>query len=348
MNTTSRLNLIEKTVLTYAPPLPGLVLRAFQGPADYPQMVAVVNGSNEADKIERIETVEEITNTYNHLHHCDPFQDMLLAEVEGKVVGYSRVWWELDCDSQFIGLQIGYLLPEWRHKGIGSALLRFNEGRLSEIATHLKESGEIPHNTICHTDAFYDETARDGIALLMQRGYQVARNTYLMRRPNLENIPACPLPPGLEVRPYRPEHLRLIWEASNEAFLDHWSSIPDPWEDFERMQQDLDFDPSLWRVAWEGDQVAGMVLSYIEKDENEKFGYQRGWTENICVRRPWRRRGLARALIALALQALKERGMTEAALGVDSENISGALHLYEYMGFRVMKHSAIYRKTLEV
>jgi ribosomal protein S18 acetylase RimI-like enzyme len=67
-------------------------------------------------------------------------------------------------------------------------------------------------------------------------------------------------------------------------------------------------------------------------------------TENICVRRTWRRQGLAKALIASSLYALKERGMTEAALGVDAENISGALHLYKFMGFQVVKQSTIYRK----
>jgi ribosomal protein S18 acetylase RimI-like enzyme len=110
---------------------------------------------------------------------------------------------------------------------------------------------------------------------------------------------------------------------------------------------DPDFDPSLWRVAWQGDQVAGMVLSFIDKDENEIYGHKRGYTENICVRRPWRRQGLAKALIALSLIALKERGMTEAGLGVDAENISGALHLYESMGYRVVKTSTIYRKPIK-
>ncbi len=112
--------------------------------------------------------------------------------------------------------------------------------------------------------------------------------------------------------------------------------------------QNPDYDPSLLRVAWQGDQVAGMVLSFIDKDQNEMYGRKRGYTENICVRRPWRRQGLAKALIASSLFALKERGMIEAGLGVDAENISGALNLYELMGFRVVKKNIIYRKPLNV
>jgi mycothiol synthase len=104
-----------------------------------------------------------------------------------------------------------------------------------------------------------------------------------------------------------------------------------------------------WKVAWDGDQVAGMVRACIRSAENEQFGRQRGWVENISVRRPWRRRGLARALIGRhRITALRERGMTEGALGVDTENLSGALRLYESCGFVVSKREATWRKPLEL
>lgn len=104
--------------------------------------------------------------------------------------------------------------------------------------------------------------------------------------------------------------------------------------------------PHLWQVAWAGDEVAGMVLNFIDEAENTEYGRQRGYTETICVRRPWRRLGLARALIARSFQVLKDQGMTEAALGVDAENISGALRLYQSMGFQVVKQHTAYRKPL--
>jgi len=64
------------------------------------------------------------------------------------------------------------------------------------------------------------------------------------------------------------------------------------------------------------------------------------------VKRAWRKQGVASALIAMSLNALKERGMTEAGLGVDAENTSGALHLYEHMGYQTVKRMTIYRKQL--
>jgi ribosomal protein S18 acetylase RimI-like enzyme len=93
--------------------------------------------------------------------------------------------------------------------------------------------------------------------------------------------------------------------------------------------------------------VAGQVLTYIDAAENTEYHRKRGHTEFISVRRPWRRRGLARALIARSLRVQKELGMTQSALGVDTQNLHGALRLYESMGFEVVKQSATYRKPLE-
>jgi mycothiol synthase len=328
--------------------LPGLNLRGFRGAEDYPEMLMIIHGCREVDGLDRAENLEDVQNTYHHLHNCDPYQDMLFVEVNNAVVGYSRVWWSVEGSGQWIGFQFGNVLPEWRGKGIGSALLRFNEERLRDIAVQLKASGEIPTGATCLLDNFVSSSEKARSSLLEQHEYKAVRYAFEMVRPDLENIPDLPLPVGVEIRPVEQGHYRLIWEASNEAFRDHWGYIPDPWEEFERFMSSKEFDPTLWRVAWQDGQIAGMVLSFIDKDQNEIYGRKRGYTENICVRRPWRKQGLAKALIASSLLALKERGMTEAGLGVDAENISGALHLYKLMGFQVVKQSTIYRKALNV
>ena len=339
--------LINKLMFPGLEGLPELVLRGFGGAEDFPKMLACINGSKAIDGVERSDKLEDITNNYAHLHHSNPETDMCMAEVDGQLVGYSRVWWEIDeFAHHWTGFHFAFLLPEWRLKGIGSAMLQFNEARLAEIYTELKAAGEIPAEMPGAYDCFVDQTAQDTVRLLERRGYAPVRYGFNMVRPDLENIPDCPLPEGLDVRPYQPDHLRKIWEASNEAFKDHWGYIAEPWEEYERLQHDSSFDPSLWRVAWEGDRVIGMVLSFINKDENAEYGRLRGYTENICVRREWRKKGVARALIALSLQALKECGMTEAGLGVDAENLSGALRLYESMGYKVVRKGITYRKAI--
>jgi mycothiol synthase len=339
---------IEKISQTDTAMIPKVTYRGFRGETDYPGMLAVLHGCADTDGLERAEQMEDVKNNYAHLHNCDPYTDMLFAEIDGRVIGYSRVWWSIEGSGQWIGFHFGNVLPAWRGRGIGSQLLRFNEERLVQIATQLKVSGQLPAEAPCLVDNFVSSKETQRMNLLERRGYQAVRYAFEMVRPDLENIPDLPLPVGVEVREVRPEHLRLIWEASNEAFRDHWGYIPDPWEEFERLVNDPDYDPSLWRVAWQGDQVVGMVLSFIDKDQNEIYGRKRGYTENICVRRPWRKQGVAKALIALSLKILKDRGMMEAGLGVDAENTSGALQLYESMGYRVVKKGTIYRRKLNV
>ncbi|NIV28614.1 MAG: GNAT family N-acetyltransferase, partial [Anaerolineae bacterium] len=105
-------------------------------------MLAVIVASKEADGIERTASLERIAHNYRHLQNCDPYRDMLFAEVDGKVVGYSRVWWNQTSDGKRLYSGFVYLEPEWRHKGIRRAMLRHNERRLREIAAGHPQDGE--------------------------------------------------------------------------------------------------------------------------------------------------------------------------------------------------------------
>jgi mycothiol synthase len=87
-------------------------------------------------------------------------------------------------------------------------------------------------------------------------------------------------------------------------------------------------------------------MNFIDEQENKQYNRKRGTVEMISVQRLWRSRGIAKALIARSLKLLKDHGMKEAALGVDAENPSGALLLYQKMGFQIEKRVAFYRKPL--
>jgi ribosomal protein S18 acetylase RimI-like enzyme len=168
-----------------------------------------------------------------------------------------------------------------------------------------------------------------------------------MSREIVSDLPTTPLPAGLDIRPVQPEHLRAIWDSKEEAFRDHWGYRPETEQDYQRWLADPKFDPGLWRVAWDGDQVAGLVGGVINVEENADCNVKRGWIGPVCVRRPWRRCGVARALLVQVCQALQQYGMTEAALGVDAQNLTGALRVYESVGFRVFKRFSLYRKPIE-
>lgn len=335
------------------PEVPGLRFRRFQGAADYPRMLAVIEASKVADQIERVDSLENLTRYYEHLTNCDPERDMVIAEVQGEVVGYARAtWWQQTNPDGWVYAHFGFLKSAWRRMGIGRAMLQILQRRLRVIAAEHLGSGERSADLPATFGSWASDTEVGTQKLLESEGFQANRWFYQMVRPDLENIPDLRLPAGIEVRPVEWEaHKRLIFEAETEAFRDHWGYSAPSEEDYQawvaEVEGDASIDPVLWRVAWQGDQVVGMVRSFINEDENREYQRRRGWTEHISVRRPWRRQGVAKALIALSLQALKARGMSEAALGVDTHNTSGANNLYESMGFRPVKIQINYEKPLD-
>jgi mycothiol synthase len=305
-------------------------------------MLATINAAKVLDHDERHETLEDITNNYHHLTNCDPAQDVLIAEVDGQMVAYSRVTWREEAQNNSrIYVSFGFIHPDWRRKGLGRAMLRQNERRLHEIAV------DHPETTQRQFEVFSTSTQTGYNALIAQEGYHPVRTFLAMVRPDLENIPDIPLPDGLEPRPARPEHYRQIWDAFQEAFQDLWGYVQPTEEEYEEYLTISEFQPDLWQVAWEGDQVAGMILNFINHGENEEYHRKRGYTEGIAVRRPWRRRGLARALLARSLKMHRDLGMQEAALGVDSESPSGANLLYSSMGFQTVRTSTNYQKPMK-
>ncbi len=338
------MNATDSIHVANAPVIKGLSFRHFRGAEDYPKMVAVILASAEADKIERVDTVEDVANAYSHLVNSDPYQDMIFAEINAEVVGYSRGFWRQEENGARIYGLIGFLIPAWRRKGIGESMLHWMENRMQTLAkSHsTMETGLL--------EVFVSDSNAGHATMLEKNNYKPIRYFIEMVRPNLENIPDFPLPEGLEVRPVLPEHHRAIWEADTEAFQDHWGySIPTE-EDYQSWRENkIIFQPELWQIAWniESNEIAGQVRTFINTAENEKYNRKRGYTEFISVRRPWRRRGLARALIIRSLRVQKEHGMTESALGADSENISGATRVYEDCGFRATKRNAIYRKPVK-
>lgn len=326
--------------LSNAPPIPGLTFRHFRGEADYPHMLAVLNASKLADGIERSDTLAALRHYYTHLTNCDPYKDMLFAEVDGEVIAYSRTTWWKETEGDRIYMLFGFMLGEWRRKGIGSAMLHWNERRLREIAAGHPEDGPR------YLASFAMDSEQNTHALLRSKNYKPVRFGYDMVRDLAAPIDPAPMPAGLEVRPSNEAHFRAIWEADQEAFLDHWGHSPGTEKDYERFFSDPLNDPVLWKVAWDGDQVAGMVLNFVNPEENAEYERLRGYTENISVRRPWRRRGLAKSLLTQSLTMFRDMGYTEAALGVDAENRTGALRLYKGVGFRVTKESTDYRKPM--
>ncbi|MBA2557805.1 MAG: GNAT family N-acetyltransferase [Chloroflexi bacterium] len=328
-----------------APAIPDLVFRRYRGAQDIPELVRLRNAVSKADDHPEVTTVAELAAYYANLTNSDPARDMVVAEVDGRLVADNRVAWSDTTDGQRTYELMCHVDPEYRRRGLGRALLRHNERRIREIAAGHVAAGRPPDSRWFQAWAYDTEVAAR--ALFLQEGYTSARHFYEMVRPHLDNVSRPVVPEGLEVRPGDAEQARQIFEADAEAFQDHWGDVDASEAAFRRWVDDPAFDPSLWQIAWDGDQVAGLVVNAIYPAENETNGYLRGWLDSVAVRRPWRKRGLARALIVSSLRLIRERGMTSAALGVDTQNPNQALHLYEDTGFRVERSATVYRKALD-
>ncbi len=223
----------ESLYIPNAPVLPGLVFRHFQGESDYPQMAAVIDASKVADQIERTQSVAEIAHTYAHLTNCDPYQDMLIADLNGEVVGYARAWWWQEQNGPRLYGHLGFLKPAWRRKGIGRTMLHFLQNRMRVVAASHPEGASPEGELRRFFQGFAADTEAGAEALLKNDGYTAVRYFFQMVRPALDDIPDAPVPDGLEVRPVQPEHYRAIWEADVEAFRDHWGYAPPTEEDYQ-------------------------------------------------------------------------------------------------------------------
>jgi mycothiol synthase len=328
------------------PSLAGFTFRPYQGEADLPAMLEVLHASKAADQHEDADTLVSMQNQYRHLTNGDPDRDVILVEGPAGLVAYGRTFWvKEDGAPVYQYVVVAFVRPEARGQGLGRTLLAWLEARA--LAVSAEQGHPRPPAAEAYWQTFASERALPTLALLAHAGYTPVRYFYEMVRPDLENIPDVRLPAGIEVRPVRPEHYAAIWRANEEAFRDRWGEPERTPADYERWLNDpREFQPEIWKVAWDtaSNEVVGMVLGYVIPEQNAQYHRLRGWTENICVRRPWRKQGVAHALIAANLRELKARGMTEAALGVDTENPTGALGVYEAMGFRPVHREAVYRK----
>jgi mycothiol synthase len=258
----------------------------------------------------------------------EPEQDALVAVADdGAVVGYGDL-----SDASRVGRLI------WI-----DAQTRLGD---SETADVILEELELRAEQRLAPDgrlkAFVAERNTAYAAVLEARGYALVRHSFRMEA-DLSGAPAEPRwPEGITVREFRPgEDDRRVYEVHEETFADQADSEPMTYEEWRHWNFREPFNPDLWFLAEDGDELAGILLGRSERAGDETLG----WISVLGVRHPWRRRGLGRALLLHSFHALRERGKPRAGLGVDGANPTGAVQLYEAAGMRVVRRNDHWEKN---
>lgn len=223
--------------------------------------------------------------------------------------------------------------PDHRGRGLGTVLTEWAESRAAQRIQDAPEGAKV---------SLQFATAKQNpgaISLLSDRGYAPERSFQRMVI-DFDGAPTPPERPGsLRVRGYQqgPDD-RQTWLAVEEAFDDHWGNVRSTFEEWSKIYERESFDSSLWFLAVDGDEIAGASLCST-RDEM-------GWVGSLSVRRPWRRMGLAVALLHHSFGEFFRRGQRRAGLTVDSSSLTGATRVYERAGMHTDQHRVVCAKVL--
>jgi ribosomal protein S18 acetylase RimI-like enzyme len=252
---------------------------------------------------------------------------MFLAVEGGRIVGYADVS-APGAEREVVNVDLR--VPPG-HERIVERLLGEAERRAEELG----DAG-------ARVRAPANEADDDYRAALSRHGFEVVRSSFTMEI-DLETPTEEPVwPSGLTSRPFRPGEERAVYDAYVEAFADHWSFVPESFADWCTWNLGPNRDTSLWRLVRAGGEIAALCVSARSRGDDQKLG----WVAVLAVRRPWRRRGLARALLLESFGLFRSIGCRRAALGVDSENTTGALALYEGVGMRPTSRSDTWERVM--
>jgi len=294
---------------------------------DAKAVAALISACQIADTGETDMSVERMLDDWHSLDLAE--EAVILTAPDGRIAAYADVF-----NRSFVIVSIyGYVHPDYREVGLGSYLVAWGERWTRD---HMLQAQENARVVVQHYINSANEAAR---RLLENSGYSQVRGIYVMET-TLDEPPALPRwPADISVRTFVPgRDERAVYEAVEDAFRDLWGRPRNPFERFVGETKNENFDPSLWFLALQGDEIAGLVLCKTLAGE--------GWIDVVGVRRPWRNRGLGLALLRHAFTEYQRRNIRRVSLSVDAESITGAPRLYGRAGMRVRESYIIHLKEL--
>lgn len=294
---------------------------------DAPPIAAVMSASRAADGDASAISAEELRSDWSGVDLATA--SLVIRDLSGTIAGYA----DIDNQANVVTSIYAYVAPAFRGRGVGTALRQWGEA----YARQAMRSAPVGDQVL--VQQFIPSPAVSARQLLEDSGYRAVRETFVMEMSLDRPLPEPVWPPGITVRPFIPGHDdQATFEAVEDAFGDLWGRPRGTYERFAAMVTAPGFDPALWLIALDGDEIAGTGLARALSDE--------GGIDVIGVRRPWRRRGVGLALLHSLFAALKARGLRTVSLSVDAESRTGAPRLYVRAGMTVRTSYLRYRKEL--
>lgn len=282
---------------------------------------------------------EETRNAWNS-PGFDPTTDIhLVFADDGRLAAYAEAW--VNSKLPVHPFVWACVHPDFMEKGLGTYITRWGEERCRKLTDTLPADLRLAPRV----GAF--STNQAAHLLFEDLGWTYIRSFYTMRI-DMESAPPLPAwPEGIELRPYSPGHMRELYGAHRETFRDHFGYVEQPFESgLEQFKHGLEedplFDPELWFIAWDGDEIAGYCLCRSASISDHAAGL----VNVLGVRRAWRKRGLGLAFLLHAFGEFHRRGQKHVELGVDAQNLTGALRLYEKAGMHVHRQNDTFEKEL--
>lgn len=289
---------------------------------DLEAVYAIIAQQNMFDYGSAMITPEDLRKKWEGLNLED---DACIAYLDNEPAGYAEL---LEGDSPYI-----YIVDRM-NVDLAFQLLMILEGK---VASQKKEKVNLFTRV--------SEKNRTLLQLFASNGYH-SNLSFLIMEVVLDEPPPEPQwPEGINIRPFvRGQDEQATYRVDEEAAVDKGYHDPLSYEGWvKRMRMDKEsFDPSLWFLACDGRsaEITGVVLNLYAQQSNT------GWVDHLSVRRPWRKKGIGKALLLHSFAEFYRRDIRQIKLSVDSKSLTNAPHLYESVGMKTVQQYHIYRKEI--
>ncbi len=320
-------------------PVAGVTWRAATT-ADIDAITELAQAADRVDHPRFLTTREEIAEEFESSHFHAASDSLVAIAADDSMVAYGLVVLSPGQETLVRSIVFGAVHPQWRGRGVGRALLDWQEQRA------LQQLASSPKTLPGWIMTYAEETSHSAIRLLQRAGFGIARYYSELQRMLNEQLPLIDPPAGIVLERLAEADVEALRLARNDSFRDHFGSQPtleEQWQQFMRRsttRHDLSF------VAKSDDgQIAGFVVSTVNPDDWEPLGFSHAYIDLVGVTRAFRGRGIAPALLAHTLAAFRDEGLEGAVLDVDTESPTGAHSLYERVGFREVSRSINFTKV---